>query len=246
MPKALYYLIALFLTLPLQLWAQKSSKFDELVVIETTLGDITLLLYDQTPGHKANFLKLVKEGFYDGTTFHRVIKDFMIQGGDPFSKDSTKRNSVGQGGPGYTQEAEFVPGLHQARGVVAAARMPDQVNPNKESSGSQFYLIQGRKFTSAELDAAEQRVQRVLGPDFKFSEEARTIYQEQGGAPWLDQQYTIFGEIIEGLAVVDRVAEQQVDRANRPLEDITVSMRVEKMKRKKVEKEFGIEYPSEK
>lgn len=241
-----FLLLAILLTIPTQVWAQKPSKFDELVIIETTFGDITILLYDQTPRHKANFIKLAKEGFYDGTTFHRVIKDFMIQGGDPYSKDSTKQNSVGQGGPGYTQEAEFVSGLYQRRGVVAAARMPDQVNPTRESSGSQFYLIQGRKFTSTELDAAEQRVQRMLGPDFKFSEEARAIYQEEGGAPWLDQQYTIFGEIIAGLDVVDKVAEQRVNRANRPLEDITVRMKVEKMKRKKVEKQFGFQYPSEK
>jgi len=222
---------------------QKPSKKDTLVVLSTNFGDITMLLYQNTPQHRANFLKLSGEGFYDGLLFHRVMKDFMIQGGDPFTKDPSKIRNFGQGGPGYTIPAEIVKSYHHTRGMLAGARQPDAVNPERRSSGSQFYIVQGKKFTDDEMVEVEKRLKRVLGEDFSLTEEAKQRYVNEGGAPWLDWQYTIFGEVLEGMEVVDKIAEQEVSYAgSRPEEPIQMNMTLLVMKKKKITKAYGYQY----
>ena len=219
----------LVLTLPVAAIAQKATKTSAPspdVIIHTSVGDIAVKLFDETPKHKENFLKLASEHFYDSTTFHRVIKDFMIQGGDPFSKDPAKKNLAGTGGTGYTIPAEILPQFFHQKGMLAAARMGDAVNPKRESSGCQFYIVQGKKFTKEELDNAENRIKGQLGGDFKFSEAARKGYMEVGGSPWLDQQYTIFGEVVGGLDVMEKIGTTPVAPGDRPLQDITMTMEV--------------------
>jgi cyclophilin family peptidyl-prolyl cis-trans isomerase len=171
---------------------------DYLVTISTSYGDMVLLLYNQTPLHKKNFIKLAQEHYYDGTTFHRVILDFMIQGGDPNSKDSITTND-GMGGPGYTVPAEFNPALKHDKGALAAARMGDEMNPERASSGSQFYIVQNKN-----------------------------------GTPFLDNAYTVFGQVISGFDVIDKIAQTKVDGASRPFKDITMKVTVVKMKTKKI------------
>ncbi len=190
------------------------------VLLSTSHGDITIELYNETPLHRDNFLKLAEEGFYDGTLFHRVIKDFMIQGGDPHSRDAEPGERLGVGGPGYTIPAEFVQGKFHHKGAVAAARQGDQANPRKESSGSQFYIVQGRIVPSQELDMIEQRAGKA------FSNEQRLAYTTEGGVPHLDDEYTVFGRVIKGMEVIDRIASLQTDGANRPLEDVSVTMTI--------------------
>lgn len=184
----------------------------------TPQGDIVVELFNQTPEHRNNFVRLAREGFYDGLLFHRVIQSFMIQGGDPNSRNAQPGEPLGMGDPGYTLPAEIVPGVFHRRGALAAARMGDQMNPERRSSGSQFYLVQGRVWSHEELTQMAQ--QRGL----TITEEARQIYTTEGGTPHLDGTYTIFGQVVEGLDVIDRIAAVQTDRANRPLDD--VSMRV--------------------
>ncbi len=198
----------------------KAQQSGPRVLISTTQGDITIELYNETPLHRDNFLKLVEEGFYDGTLFHRVIKDFMIQGGDPHSRDAEPGERLGVGGPGYTIPAEFVQGKFHHKGAIAAARQGDQVNPRKESSGSQFYIVQGRIVPSQELDAIEQRTGKT------FSNEQRLAYTTEGGVPHLDDEYTVFGRVISGMEVVDRIAAMRTDGANRPVEDVSVTMTI--------------------
>ncbi|TVQ92650.1 MAG: peptidylprolyl isomerase [Bacteroidetes bacterium] len=190
------------------------------VLIQTELGDIIIELFNETPLHRDNFLKLAEEGFYDGTLFHRVIRDFMIQGGDPDSKDAQPGVQLGTGGPGYTIAAEFVEGKYHQKGALAAARQGDNINPEKESSGSQFYIVQGRVFSHEELDLLEQRTGRPM------SAEQRRIYTTTGGTPHLDGAYTVFGRVVEGLEVLDKIAAAETDRANRPIEDISMQMRI--------------------
>jgi peptidyl-prolyl cis-trans isomerase B (cyclophilin B) len=190
------------------------------VLITTDLGDITIELFNETPLHRDNFIKLVNEGFYDGTIFHRVIQDFMIQGGDPDSRNAEPGVPLGMGGPGYTLPAEFVQGLFHEKGVLSAARMGDQVNPQKESSGSQFYIVQGKVYTPQELDLIEQRTGKLL------SNEQRNIYTTIGGTPHLDNDYTVFGQVVEGLDVVDKITAVEKDRRDRPIEDIKMTMKV--------------------
>lgn len=178
----------------------------ELYAIETPEGTITIRLYHDTPLHRDNFRALVAEQFYDSLRFHRVIEGFMIQGGDPNSRDDDLTDD-GQGGPGYTIPAEIRQGHYHKRGVLAAARTGDRVNPERASSGSQFYLMQGRVWTDAELDQVEQQLRRMIpDSDFRFSDEAREAYTTVGGYPTLDQMYTIFGEIVDGFDVLDRIA----------------------------------------
>lgn len=192
------------------------------VLIETNFGNITLVLYNETPIHRDNFIKLVNDGFYDGTIFHRVINQFMIQGGDPDSKNAQPGQRLGVGGPGYTIEAEFREQFFHKKGALAAARQGDQVNPEKRSSGSQFYIVQGRVFSHEELDLFELR----SGND--FSNEQRNVYSSIGGTPNLDGEYTVFGEVIEGIEVVDKIASVQTDNFNRPTEDISIKMTIVK------------------
>jgi len=191
-----------------------------IVMISTDLGDITIELFNETPLHRDNFLKLASEGFYNETIFHRVIKDFMIQGGDPDSRNAEPGVPLGMGGPGYTIPAEFVPGLYHEKGVLSAARMGDQVNPQKESSGSQFYIVQGKVYTTEELDMIEQRTGKLL------SNEQRNAYTTVGGTPHLDNDYTVFGRVISGIDVVDSIAAVEKDRRDRPVVDIKMTMKV--------------------
>lgn len=190
------------------------------VLVSTPYGDIKLELYNETPLHRDNFIKLVEDGVYDQTLFHRVINGFMIQGGDPDSKVAEPGQQLGMGGPGYTIPAEFIDGFIHKKGALAAARQGDQVNPEKASSGSQFYIVHGRAFSHEELDMFEQRSGKV------FTNEQRKVYSTEGGAPHLDGEYTVFGRIVEGLDIIDKIAAVEVDRANRPLEDLPVSMKV--------------------
>lgn len=190
------------------------------VLVSTPYGDITIELYNETPLHRDNFIKLVEDGFYDGTLFHRVIKDFMVQGGDPHSKDAAPGERLGVGGPGYTIPAEFVPGLFHHKGALAAARQGDQINPRKESSGSQFYIVQGRIVQPQELDQIEQRTGRV------FTNEQRLTYTTVGGTPHLDNDYTVFGRVTSGLEIIDQISVVPTDGANRPREDVAVTMRM--------------------
>ncbi len=194
----------------------------EMYDIVTTVGTMRMRLYNETPVHRDNFRKLVGERFFDGTTFHRVINNFMIQGGDPNSRDGNPRND-GQGGPPYTLPAEIIPTLYHKRGAIAAARQPDRYNPSRSSNGSQFYIVKGQVFDEATLLEIEDYLKRQLGdPSFIFSNSARNMYTSQGGYPMLDNQYTIFGELVEGYDVLDAISAVQTDGSDRPVEDITI------------------------
>ncbi len=193
--------------------------------IMTPLGNMRVRLYDETPSHRDNFKKLVAEKYYDGTTFHRVMQNFIIQGGDPNSKDEDPFND-GTGGPGYTIAPEFSQLLLHKKGALAAARQNDAVNPQRRSSGSQFYIVQGRAFTQEELTETEQYVAaQVRDPNFRFSSRARQTYTTVGGYPSLDMQYTVFGEIIDGFDVLDRISAVQTETNDRPRKDIPMTIR---------------------
>lgn len=191
------------------------------------MGDITIRLSDSTPLHRDNFLKLVKVHYYDSILFHRVIQNFMIQGGDPDSKRATPGQALGNGGPSYRIPAEFRSSLFHKKGVIAAAR---DNNPEKASSGSQFYIVQGKIFTEAGLDSLETiRLKRKLPPD------QREAYKTIGGTPHLDQNYTVYGEVIKGLDVVDKIAAVTTSKGadrDRPIEDVKI-IKVKLVKRKK-------------
>ncbi len=249
------------------------NKEGNTAVIKTELGDIKIKLYDETPLHRDNFIKLVKDGFYKDILFHRVINGFMIQGGDPESKNAAPGVPLGSGDLGYTIPAEINPKFFHRRGVLAAARMGDQVNPEKRSSASQFYIMQGKVFRQGELDTMEINMQasrktsmiqtrlkaiepelKKLGsegkqdemmakynsaraeakteadklPPFKFSDEQRKAYTTVGGYPSLDNNYTIFGEVTEGMDVVDKIASQQTDQRDRPVKDIKFTIELSK------------------
>jgi len=239
------------------------------VKIQTMLGDIIVRLYDKTPIHRDNFIKLVKEGYYDGTLFHRVIKDFMIQGGDPDSKGAPAGKMLGVGGPDYTLEAEIKDGLFHKRGALAAARQGDEVNPERRSSGSQFYIVWGQVYNEGQLrqfskQLKMQKVQSVFNQlvsehrdeimqmrrdrnraglqelqdklvaeaekqsaDFAgLTEEQMKIYSTIGGTPHLDGQYTVFGEVVEGLDVVDMIQTTATGRGDRPVDDLEMKISV--------------------
>lgn len=234
------------------------------VKIQTTLGDIIVRLYDETPQHRDNFVKLAKEGYYDGTLFHRVIKDFMIQGGDPDSKGAPAGKMLGVGGPDYTIEAEIKSGLYHKRGALAAARQGDEVNPERRSSGSQFYIVWGQVYNEGQLRqfskqlemqqmqtvfnalakehhdeimqmrrernrAGLQELQEKLAAEAEaqvkaqgagMTDEQRAIYSTVGGTPHLDGQYTVFGEVEEGLDIVEMIQQSKTARGDRPVDDI--------------------------
>ncbi len=238
------------------------------VKIQTMLGDIVVRLYDETPLHRDNFVKLVKEGYYDGTMFHRVIKDFMIQGGDPDSKGAPAGKMLGAGGPGYTIEAEIKDNLFHKRGALAAARQGDQVNPERRSSGSQFYITWGQVYSEGQLRqfSKQLRMQRVqdafnaLAAEHRseiiqmrkdrdrtglqelqdrlvaeaekrvgstgLSDEQIQVYSTVGGTPHLDGQYTVFGEVEEGLDVVEMIQGTATGRGDRPVDDIEMRVSV--------------------
>ena len=251
---------------------EKSKEMHTKVRIRTTMGNIVVELYDETPQTRNNFIKLVNQKFYDSTLFHRVIQTFMIQGGDPNSKTAPAGTMLGNGDAGYTVPAEIVPGLFHKKGALATARQGDQVNPTKASSGCQFYIVQGKVFRNGELDTMEQRANfgikqqiftkiiskpengelkkrfikyqnesaidslqaltKTIEPEidamyekadkFKFYPEERKAYTTVGGTPQLDNNYTVFGEVIEGIDIVDKIAGVKTDQADRPLVDVRV------------------------
>jgi len=192
------------------------SGKSSVVEFQTDKGKIRVRLYNETPKHRDNMLKLVKEGFYDGILFHRVIKEFMIQGGDPQSKNAPAGKMLGSGDVGYTVPAEFNPALFHKKGALSAARQGDQVNPEKRSSVCQFYLVQGRKWSDNELNNFE--AQRGA----KFSPEQREAYKTLGGTPHLDGGYTVYGEVIEGLEIIDLIAAVKTAPGDRPVEDVKI------------------------
>lgn len=263
-----------------------STEKDHLVTIQTKFGDMKIVLFDQTPEHKANFIKLAEEGKFDSTTFHRVIESFMVQGGDVNAKEGGEEVN-------YTIEAEFIDTLIHEKGYLAAARMGDQQNPTKASSGSQFYIVHGRKFSEEELrgiveGAYANELQRRFGMLLRMEEYAdlrneiidlqnagdmegiynkveqyETVLTEEfgainkktlsprqieaytsvGGSPHLDGEYTVFGKVIEGLAVVDSIAAVATGPGDKPLEDVYMTVEVEEVSKKKITDEYGYAYP---
>jgi len=200
--------------------AETTKRKGTKVLIITPFGDMTALLYDETPQHRDNFLKLARSGFYDGTLFHRVIRGFMIQGGDPDSRDAAPGQRLGMGGPGYTIPAEFNPEFIHKKGALAAARTGGPSNPEKRSSGSQFYIVQGQKQNAAELN----RIASKTGAF--YTGDQIQLYQDIGGTPSLDNDYTVFGEVIEGLEVIDMIASVRTAPGDRPLEDVSMRIKV--------------------
>ncbi len=191
-----------------------------LVEITTDYGVMIAELYDSTPKHRDNFQKLAEEGYYDGLLFHRVIDGFMIQGGDPNSKNAVAGTPLGSGGPGHQVPAEFVDSLMHVKGAIAAARTGDNVNPEKKSSGSQFYIVHGSAVDDHMLDGNEKR------KGFTYTEEQRKAYREHGGTPFLDRDYTVFGRVISGLDVIDAIAKVQKDSRDRPVKDVKMTVKV--------------------
>ena len=214
--------VAIFLVSSILGWAQKPANQsvkpdgDAVVIMETSMGEIVLKLYGETPIHRDNFLKLAQDRVYDGLLFHRVIKNFMIQGGDPKSRDAKPGQPLGDGTLGYTLPAEFRPNLFHKRGALCAARQGDNVNPKKESSASQFYIVQGNRWDEKQLDMMSERMGK------KFSPEQRKVYTTVGGTPHLDGDYTVFGEVIEGMDVIDKISQVKCDRMDRPVEDVRI------------------------
>ena len=212
-------LIAVFaLTFSLLAHSQERVK----VKISTKYGDMVAELYDETPIHRDNFIKLVKEGFYDGMLFHRVIPGFMIQGGDPVSKDDTPNTRIGNGGPGYTLPAEFNPQFFHKKGALAAARMGDAVNPKKESSGSQFYIVEGQVYDNNTIDLFAKRMGAEFSPDQKKA------YTTVGGTPHLDANYTVFGELVEGLEIISKISNVTRDKNNLPKDKVIMNISIVK------------------
>lgn len=250
-----------------------AANKDVMVELTTEFGKMKIKLYGETPQHRDNFLKLVNQGFYNGLLFHRVIKDFMIQGGDPDSKDAKQGKMLGAGGVDYTLPAEFVyPKYYHKKGALAAARQGDQVNPEKRSSGCQFYIVQGKKMNDAELRSMElnmlgkakqarfyeivnqrdveilalrknrdqaglQKVQEEIvaqlnkefatkEKEYEMPAEMKETYKTLGGTPFLDNDYTVFGEVVEGLDVIDKIAEVETTQGDRPKNDVKMEIKV--------------------
>lgn len=184
-------------------------------LVETEFGNMKLRLFNSTPQHRDNFIKLANEGFYDSLMFHRVIDGFMIQGGDPDSKNATPGQRLGGGGPGYTVPAEI--GAPHIKGALAAARTQ---NPEKRSSGCQFYIVHGKPQSDAQLDNFQRQ------KNITYGEEQRKLYKELGGSPMLDMEYTVYGEVVEGLDIIDKIAKVMKDRSDRPTEDVRMKVRI--------------------
>ena len=203
--------------------AMSQTKTNEKVVrfvIHTDYGDMTGMLYNETPLHRDNFVKLIKEGYFDDLLFHRVIAGFMIQGGDPDSRNAKPGVALGSGGPGYKVPAEFNNNLIHKKGALAAARQADQVNPEKASSGSQFYIVQGKTYNSATMDAMAAQT------GLSWTPAQKEIYATLGGTPFLDMNYTVFGEITDGLDVIDKIAAVQKGPGDRPVQDIKMKIKL--------------------
>ena len=190
------------------------------VIIHTDMGDIVVVLYDETPKHKENFLKLAGEGFYTDLLFHRVIEGFMIQGGDPDSKNAKPGVQLGSGAVDYLIDAEFNPNLFHKKGALAAARQGDHVNPKKASSGCQFYIVQGNVLTDAHIQMYQQRY------GLNFTPEQIEAYKTVGGTPHLDGEYTVFGEVVEGMDVIDKIANVKTGYMDVPVEAVTMTVEI--------------------
>ena len=204
------------------------------VKISTNKGEVIVRLYNETPLHRDNFLKLAKEGVYNGTIFHRVIKAFMIQGGDPDSKNATPEATLGNGGLPYTVPAEFRDSLFHKKGVLAAAREGDAENPTKASSSTQFYIVQGKVWTDSTLNVTEAKRLK-----FKIPESHRTVYKTIGGTPHLDRNYTVYGEVVKGLEMVDNIAAMPTGKGDRPTEDVKMTVTVlSKKEARRLEREM--------
>ncbi len=258
--------IIFLLFVAISISACKKKVEEPLVQFTTTEGVFVVKLYKETPQHRDNFVKLVEQGYYDGLLFHKVMKEFLLQTGDPNSKDAGHNRLLGSGGPGYTIPAEIhYPQFFHRKGVLSAARLPDAENPNKESNGSQFYVVLGRKYTATELDSIEtadynrqmeqiwQRIialhknkiaaaqgdkqklvivqdtlvalaEKEIDPKklFHFTPEQRKAYTMLGGVPFMDNEYTVFGEVTEGLDILEKISEQETNRNDRPINDIRI------------------------
>jgi len=271
--------------------AQESAEKDYVVTITTKYGDMVAILYDETPKHKVNFIKLAKQHYFDGTLFHRVIKEFMIQGGDPDSKTVKPGGQLGNGGPGYNIPAEINPKFFHEKGALSAARLGDAQNPTKASSGSQFYIVQGHKCLPYEIDQIKidqgklgaglqqiladpankalkdslvqlratgdmegfqekvlsliPKIERTTGTRVNREVPAEVIktYTEVGGAPHLDGEYTVFGKVIKGFQVIDKIASLPGNESDRPLEDVSMVVSVEELPKSKITREYGYQYP---
>lgn len=230
-------LLLLFLFLPFLSNAQKPKKKDYLVTMATDFGTMHLILHDQTPKHKTNFIKLTDQHFFDGLLFHRVIENFMIQGGDPQSRTAVAGQALGNGDVGYRIPAEFVPNLFHQKGALAAAR---DGNPEKASSGCQFYVVQGRVWDDAGFETQKQRITNMKGR--QPTDEQVSLYKSIGGSPHLDGNYTVFGQVIDGLAVVDSIAKQPRGPADRPITSVKMTVSGEWVKKKKITKQFGYKF----
>ncbi|AQG81131.1 peptidylprolyl isomerase [Spirosoma montaniterrae] len=230
--------LLLFFLLPFLVSAQNRKKKDFLVTLTTKYGPMRLVLYDQTPKHKENFIRLTNERFYDSLLFHRVIQGFMIQGGDPGSRMAQPGQLLGDGENGYKVPAEIVPELFHKKGTLAAAR---DNNPEKASSGCQFYIVQGRTWTDDELQQQIERG-RTRSVSRVFTDAQKQTYKTLGGTPHLDGTYTVFGEVVDGLAVVDSIAKQPGNSVNRPLQDIRMGVSGKWVKKKKITKRYGYKF----
>lgn len=233
----MHKLFLLFLLIPALAIGQNRKKKDYLVSLNTQYGTMRLVLYDQTPKHKENFIKLVDQKFYDSLLFHRVIPMFMIQGGDPNSRKAQTDQPLGNGDIGYKIPAEFVPALFHKKGSLAAAR---DGNPEKASSGCQFYIVQGRVWDDAGLQTQLKRIETMKGR--VPTDEQKQVYKTLGGSPHLDGNYTVFGEVIDGLALIDSVAKQPRNEMDRPEKDVRMSMTGEWVKKKKITKWYKFKY----
>ena len=270
-----------------------SDKKDYLVTLHTNFGDIKLVLFDQTPQHKENFIKLAENGFYDSLLFHRVIDDFMIQTGDPNTRNPVDDQTFGSGGPGYTIPPEFHPDLIHEKGVVAAARQGDNINPRKESNGSQFYIVEGMVYSEEslrnsrvnmpdlyryfgnliqrgsyqelnqkamilqeenrldELQALILSYKEVIEKDYNveldqpLTNKQVEAYTTSGGVPHLDGSYTVFGKVVEGMDIVEKIASVKTDPRDRPLEDVIMTVDLERVSKSKLERLYDVAYPSE-
>lgn len=230
-------ILLIALLVPTVLLAQNRKKRDYIVTLTTDFGPVHLVLYDQTAKHKENFIKLVSQKFYDSLLFHRVIPLFMIQGGDPKSRKAENGEPLGNGDVGYTVPGEFSPTLFHKKGALAAAR---DNNPEKASSGCQFYIVQGRVWDEAGLQKQLDRIQTMKG---RLPTDAqKQVYRTIGGAPHLDGNYTVFGEVIDGLAVVDSIAKQPRDPQDRPMKNVRMTMTGDWVKKKKITKQYGYKY----
>lgn len=198
------------------LYNMKPDDFSALVEMETTFGTMKIELFFNTPNHRENFIKLAKQEFYNGLLFHRVIKGFMAQGGDPLSRNARPKTSIGGGGTGYEVDNEINNNYFHIKGALAAARLSDEGNPDKKSSGSQFYIVDGSSVNTAILDQNERKY------NFAYNNQQRQLYQLLGGAPQLDMQYTVFGRVYQGLEIIDSICNQTVDKADRPNQDVKI------------------------